>query len=362
MLRNNSIPCALLYVMYDLADSVTITHAVYGFAPPLSERSAEQSADNITQLDMHGLVLCLWRPAGGTATTHKTQLLNRCDRPEHQNNTCFLVACRWNSLQSVLNLNHTALQQLLAKDPRLLMPDSKTLAANHAAILQTLNIAPTTLNRWVFAAPMLMLVPAVQLQQRLDKLSAVMAQEGLQLIAAAAAASDAPAAAAAAAALGDSVASEPCSISSNGSSSRNSGGSGIAWTCAARNPLQLLAYVSKDPRVLLLSVRELPQKVWQVSKELGCGVKAAAWLALQHPSYLAMEPGLASVWMDDVRHVAGVTLQHAKRLSACPQVRVGRESEGRGFCKDHVASDASFGRAGRDPRGCDRSLRSWGVE
>jgi hypothetical protein len=259
----------------------------------------------------------------------------------------------------VLNLNHTALQQLLAKDPRLLMPDSKTLAANHAAILQTLNIAPTTLTRWVFAAPMLLLVPATQLQQRLDKLSAVMAQEGAQVIAAAAA-SDAPPAAAA---LGDSVASEPCSTSrnSNGSRSRNSGSSGIAWSCAARDPLQLLAYVSKDPRVLLLSVREIPQRVWQVSKELGCGLEAAAWLALQHPSYLAMEAGLASGWMDDVRHVAGVTLQHAKRLAACPQVRVGRQSEGWGFFKDHVESDASFGRAGRDPRGCDRSPRSWGV-
>ena len=65
--------------------------------------------------------------------------------------------------------------------------------------------------------------------------------------------------------------------------------------------------------------------MWQVSKELGCGLEAAAWLALQHPSYLAMEPGLASGWMDHVRHVAGVTLQHAKRLAACPQVRGQRE-------------------------------------
>jgi hypothetical protein len=38
-----------------------------------------------------------------------------------------------------------------------------------------------------------------------------------------------------------------------------------------------------------------------------------------------MEPGLASGWMDHVRHVAGVTLQHAKRLAACPQVRGQRE-------------------------------------
>jgi hypothetical protein len=58
MLRNNSIPSASLCGMYDVGDSGTITHAVYGFAPPLSERSAERSADNITRHDVRCLNAC----------------------------------------------------------------------------------------------------------------------------------------------------------------------------------------------------------------------------------------------------------------------------------------------------------------
>jgi hypothetical protein len=251
------------------------------------------------------------------------------------------------------------------------MPDSKTLAANHADIAKTLDVSPSTLGRWVFAAPMLLLVPAAQLRKRLDVLSTEMASIGQQLgdmlaaedaAAAAAAAAGtsaaaAGAAAAAAAAAGTVSAGESgagginmlaaeqaaalaaaatataadaastgngngSSSSSSGSLSENSSSVGALgpWLPVAHEPLQVLAYVSKDPRVLLLNPEEIRKKRSQLSNELGLGLWLASWLVVSHPSYMAMEPGLATQWMDDVRHLTGMMLLQAKRLAACPQV------------------------------------------
>jgi hypothetical protein len=205
------------------------------------------------------------------------------------------------------------------------MPDSKSLAQNHTAILKTLNISAATLNRWVFAAPMLLLIPAVQLQARVSKLSVVLAEQGQQLVDMLAAEQAAAAAAvqditAAGAEAGSGVAAAAADGQGPGMLSSSSSCSSNTWVSVARDPLQVLAYVSKDPRVLLLSPKELSSKLSQVSNELGLGARQAAWLVMSHPSYLAMEAGLVTNWMDDVRQLADMTLLQAKRLASCPQV------------------------------------------
>jgi len=279
--------------------------------------------------------------------------------PDTQKNCCamslllllLLLGClmiRWNSLQAVLGLSPTALQHLAAKEPRLLMPSSKTLTENHAAILQAFNIAPSTLNRWVFAAPMLLLVPAAQLQKRLAKLGSVLGQQAKELVAMAATEDPAGhlAAAGAGAQLDPAVDAGPAPTISGSSDSSDSSdnddddtsmsssesscaagstsSSSIPWVSAAHDALQLLAYVSKDPRVLLLSPQEMSQKLRRVSNELGLGRWMTAWLMMSHPSYMAIESGLLTSWMHDVRHLTDVTTLQAKRLAACPQVRMAR--------------------------------------
>lgn len=233
------------------------------------------------------------------------------------------------------------------------MPSSKTLTQNHADILQAFNIAPSTLKRWVFAAPMLLLVPAAQLQKRLAKLGSVLGQQAQELIAMAAAEDPtgllaAAAAAEAGAELDPAIDAEPASTTTTSSSSDSSfdededtsmsssessytaGSSSsisLPWVSVAQDALQLLAYVSKDPRVLLLSPQEISQKLRRVTNELGLGRWMTAWLMMSHPSYVAVESGLVTSWMHDVRHLTDVTTLQAKRLAACPQVGVARCGE-----------------------------------
>jgi hypothetical protein len=68
-------------------------------------------------------------------------------------------------------------------------------------------------------------------------------------------------------------------------------------------------------------------------------VDTAAWLALQHPSYLAMEVGLASVWMDDT--CAACCWSDA---AACKEA--GGLFPGERGVIYYVRTDASFGGGG----------------
>lgn len=276
---------------------------------------------------------------------------------------CVCCCCRWISLQAVLGLNPNALQQLLAKEPRLLMPSSKALAQNHTDIISTLNISHSTLTRWICAAPMLLLVPAAQLRKRLAVIADVLRDEADDLLALLAqraslqphqqqqpqqqqqAGSGAVAGATAMAGAGSPQAAAAAVSSS----------SGVPWVSVASDALQVLAYVNKDPRVLLLSPYEVQQKLSQLSNELGLGLWVAGWLLMSHPSYLAMEPGLATTWMQDVRHLADVTQLQAKRLAACPQVSRKWSLAPQHMCQ-HTVRMQQHG-AGRNTT---TSLRAWG--
>jgi hypothetical protein len=129
----------------------------------------------------------------------------------------------------------------------------------------------------------------------------------------------------------------------SGDSAADAGSSdhaGVRWVCAAFEWQQLLTYISKDPRVLLLSPKEIFGRVWVLGAELGHSTfvgstvssdsssgggsrSVAAALVLGHPSYIAADAGLLFAWASDVRHLTGMTAAQARRLVVCPQVRVG---------------------------------------
>jgi hypothetical protein len=54
--------------------------------------------------------------------------------------------------------------------------------------------------------------------------------------------------------------------------------------------------------------------------ELCCSWRVMLWLVLQHPSYLAAEPGSFYVWSADVQHLCLLSMAQAKQLVLCPQV------------------------------------------
>ncbi|WIA41361.1 hypothetical protein OEZ86_004953 [Tetradesmus obliquus] len=87
------------------------------------------------------------------------------------------VQIRWASLQALLQLSSAELEALLQQEPRLLMPSSLTLSQNHSAAVEALNISAATFNSWVCAAPLLLLVPAAQLQNRAGALARILAEQ-----------------------------------------------------------------------------------------------------------------------------------------------------------------------------------------
>jgi hypothetical protein len=212
-------------------------------------------------------------------------------------NPCCCCCCwhRWAKLQSLLQLSSTDLLALLQQEPRLLMPSSQTLSQNHAAACAALDISPATLNSWVLAAPMLLLVPAAQLQKRVATLGRILAEQA-ELI-------GVPSAA--------------------GSSETADSSSSNGWVCRASDPATLRAYIAKDPRVLLLQPNEVWARLAVLQQELCCSRQLLLWLVLQHPSYLAVEPGSVSSWAADVRHLCQMSSAQALRLVLCPQVRCG---------------------------------------
>jgi hypothetical protein len=232
---------------------------------------------------------------------------------------------RWANLQALLQLSSTDLQTLLQQEPRLLMPSSQTLAQNHTAICEALQITSQDLNRWVLAAPLLLLVPAAQLQKRHGALARILSEQAADHGIPSAA--DSPLDTAA---YGIGV-SSPSAAPSNSaagatstdhsSSSSSSSSSSGDWVCLATDPATFKAYIDKDPRVLLLSPGEVLPRLNVLRKELCCSWRVMLWLVLQHPSYLAAEPGSFYVWSADVQHLCLLTMAQAKQLVLCPQVR-----------------------------------------
>jgi hypothetical protein len=204
------------------------------------------------------------------------------------------------------------------------MPSSQTLSQNHAAICAALEISPQTLNRWVAAAPLLLLVPAVQLQKRFEALARILAEQAeARGIPCAAGLSIAdPALERTSAAEADNVHMQDLQSRSSSSSSREThdNSSSSDWLCVALDPQHFRAYIDKDPRVLLLKPGEVLHKLAVLQQELCCSPELLLWLVLQHPSYLAVEPGSASAWAADVRHLCQMSSAQVLRLLLCPQV------------------------------------------
>lgn len=227
-------------------------------------------------------------------------------------------------MATLLQADAGELQALLQAEPRLLMPASKALADNHAAITAALGISSSTLNAWARAAPMLLLVPAPQLQQRLAALRRVIGllQEGdLGLGVQYSSTADTDGS--------SSSSSSSLDMAAAGSGEQQQGAADgaqqqqqpqQAWVSVLHDAKQLLAYVSRDPRVLLLAPGELHARLRVLQPLLCCRRRLLAWLVCAHPSYLVCEPGSLSGWVSDVRQLAGLSGRQAAALAACPQV------------------------------------------
>lgn len=181
------------------------------------------------------------------------------------------------------------------------MPSSSAITHNFSAICSELDISPVLLKHWVSAAPLLLLVPAPTLKARLKGLLQVLERqvvtrgipgvlEKLVVIdgtVSAAANSDTSWMAGAAFSHHQSNGSTPGSgptVSSVGVA----GSRRLAlatdddldqqqhqqqqarWVPSFGDASQVAAYVTKDPRVLLLNPEELPDRLHVVQQELRC--------------------------------------------------------------------------------------------
>lgn len=205
----------------------------------------------------------------------------------------YLLVCRWANLQALLQLTPQRLLQLLQQEPRLLMPSSQNLTQNHTAICGALGVDQQTLNRWILAAPMVLLISGQQLEKRVSALMELLTAEANVL----------------------GIPDAEHGIASSSNSSFDAG-----WVSVAHNAAHFRAYISKDPRVLLLASSELTTRLKVVQRELMCSWGVIIWLVMQHPSYLVVEPGSVTGWLYDVRHLCQMSSAQAIQLAACPQV------------------------------------------
>lgn len=261
-----------------------------------------------------------------------------------------LCACRFASLQALLHLSTPQLLHLLQLEPRLLMPSSQHITQNHTEICLVFGVSAQTLNRWVAAAPMILLIAAQQLEKRVSALSEMLAIEAILMgvpeqggTGANSAAinddldstdSDDPpqeaqlrslrfdrsdiSSTAAVADLFSSRDDDADSQQPGQSSSISTSNEG--WVSVARDAASMTDYISKDPRVLLLSPTEIKPRLRVVQQELMCSWECLVWLVMNHPSYLVVEPGSLTGWMFDVRHLCQMSSSQAIQLASCPQV------------------------------------------
>jgi hypothetical protein len=192
---------------------------------------------------------------------------------------------------------------LLLQEPRLLMPSSSAITHNYAAICSALDITPGLLNRWVSVAPMLLLVPGATLRARLSGLLQVLFSqvvkrgvpdllEKLLIVdgtvpAAAAAAGDGNIGFTAAAVCGHrqliSSTPNPPGVAPDLSAAGSEDNLMIRpaddqqqqqqqahWELSFSDTSEIVAYVTKDPRVLLLNPEEIAERLHVVQQELHC--------------------------------------------------------------------------------------------